>query len=354
MVAISGMAVTTAYGRGTRNLWDGLLSGKPEVSLVSRFDTSGRRTQHAATLPGDPELGEELSTLIEQACTQARLSVADRAETPLVLACRARPETRKFVQQLAVECGLRGVVRVHTGACSASNFAVAHAATMITTGAERQVVVAAGSLVDVGAFGAFDSAGILAPDGIARPFNADRCGPVLGDGAAALVLQAAAARPLAMVSGWGGAGDAHHVVRPHPQGRGTVLAARAAMRRAAVSSGDIGYVNPHATATPMFDASEASALQAIFGEHVLSAPVSATKALHGHCLEASGLVELAVTVLAMRAGLLPVNAGYREPDDQCRLDLVLGSPRPAQVRYALTLSAGFGGTCTALVIEAAR
>ncbi|OKH99204.1 hypothetical protein A6A06_26945 [Streptomyces sp. CB02923] len=359
MARVTGLSVLTAYGRGTDALWQGLTSAVPATSPVTRFDTARHRARHAATLPGTPDLYAELEQLIGEACDQAGLSPADRAATPLVLALHAGPDTASLAVELAGACGLREVLTVHTAACAASNTAVAEASHLIGTTAERRAVVAGGSFVDASMFAAFDSAGILAPDGVCRPFSDGREGPVLGDGAAAVVLEGTgtgtgtgpAVPPWADVRGWGNAGEAHHVCRPHPEGRGPAAAVATALRRAEVTGDRIGYVNAHATATPAFDAGEAAAIVSALSPHGVRVPVSSTKALHGHCLEASGLVELAACALAFRHGELPVNANYLGPDEDCPLDLVLDRGRPPQTRYALSLNSGFGGVCTALLLS---
>jgi 3-oxoacyl-(acyl-carrier-protein) synthase len=128
------------------------------------------------------------------------------------------------------------------------------------------------------------------------------------------------------------------------------VAIEAALRRAELPASAVGYVNANATGTSFSDASEAAALVRVLGDRP---PVSSTKGVHGHALEASGLLELVITVLALRAGALPVNAGYAGPDPDCPLDLILDSPRPVGSPYGLTLNAAFGGANTALVVRAA-
>jgi 3-oxoacyl-(acyl-carrier-protein) synthase len=158
---------------------------------------------------------------------------------------------------------------------------------------------------------------------------------------------------LAHLAGWGRAGDAYHVCQPHPEGLGMARAMAGAARRAGVPLTSVGYVNAHGTGTRYNDSAEAAAVNRAFGEHAENVPVSSTKSLHGHTLEASGLVELAVTVLALQRGKLPVNAGYLGPDEQCRLNLVTGEPLDAQPEYAMSLNAAFGGANTALLVRAA-
>ncbi|GAA2274493.1 beta-ketoacyl-[acyl-carrier-protein] synthase II [Streptomyces ruber] len=351
MARVTGLSVLTAYGRGPEALWDGLLSAAPAATPVTRFDTARHRAHAACTVPGDPDLFTELESLVGEACDQAGLSSARRARTPLVLAVHAGRDTAARAGRLSAACGLREVLTVHTGACAASATAVAEAAHLISVRTEERIVVAGGSFVDASMFAAFDSAGVLSAEGVARPFSAGRDGPVLGDGAAAVVLERdGSARPWAHVAGWGNASEAHHVCRPHAEGVGPAAAVAAALHRAGIGPDRIGYVNAHATATPAFDASEAAALVRALAPYGGRVPVSSTKALHGHCLEASGLVELAVCALAFHHGELPVNAGYLGPDGDCPLNLVLEHGQPPPADHALSLNTGFGGVSAVLLL----
>jgi len=150
------------------------------------------------------------------------------------------------------------------------------------------------------------------------------------------------------VTGWGAASDAYHVARPHPEGAGLAAAVRQALRRAGTP---VDYVNAHGTATRHNDPAEARGLRAVFGADAI--PVSSTKGVTGHLLEASGVVEFVITLLALTDGVLPPTAGFTEPDPECDLDCVPNRPRRAELRRALTVNAAFGGANTALVLERA-
>jgi 3-oxoacyl-[acyl-carrier-protein] synthase II len=165
------------------------------------------------------------------------------------------------------------------------------------------------------------------------------------------VLEAGAREPLAEIAGWGRAGDGYHIVRPDPEGAGMARAITAALRRAGVAPAEVGYVNANASGAEG-DAAEAAALHRALGTAAATVPVSSTKSVHGHGLEGSGLLELIVTVLAVQAGKLPVNAGYLGADPACALDVIVGAPREAGGPYALSLNAAFGGANTALLVEA--
>lgn len=356
-VGIAGLAVLSALGRGCEPQLAAALSGAAAFGPVDRFDVSGRRVGVAATLGQVGTLADELADMIETACADAGLNAAQRAGTPLLLALHGHPGAGECADALAGRTGLAGAVRVYTGACVSASTAVADAAAMIGRGTDR-VVVAAGYLVESDQFALFDSGQALSSDGAVRPFSAGRQGLLLGDGVAAVVLESAAAaaarghRPATELIGWGRAGDGYHPCQPAPDGRGLARAIDAALRRADLSAHAIGYINANATGTPLSDMAEAAALHRCLGSAATRVPVSSTKAVHGHALEASGLLELVITVLSLQAGKLPVNAGYLGPDEMCELDVILASPRSVASPYALSLNSAFGGANTALLVRA--
>lgn len=367
-VAVTGMAASCGLGRGTAKLLDGTLRGQPAFGPVTRFDASRCRSGAAAHLSGSPDLVEELAAAVDQACTGAGLDSQGRAATPLLIALHtdsaaARdPATSQITgttpMQVAEKCGLAGPVRTYTTACVAASTAVIDAALMIISGLTELAVVAAGFLVDEDCHRLFDAGRALAPDGCLRPFSKGRRGMLLGDGIAAVVLESAqraearGAGVLARLAGWGRSGDAYHVCQPRPDGTGLARAITAALGRAGTVPSEIGYVNASGTGTSFSDASEAAALRLAFGPDTPFIPVSSTKSVHGHALEASALLELVVTVLALRHGQLPVNAGFLGPAPECELNLVLTGQDPLSARYAMSINAAFGGANTALVVAA--
>jgi 3-oxoacyl-[acyl-carrier-protein] synthase II len=357
-VVVSGIAVRSAAGSGPAALLARVCAGAAAFEPVTRFDTGSRRTTVAATMPGDPVLVDELAGVIEDACAEARLDPDLRADTPMLLAAHADRTNRATAGALARRTGLRTPSRTYTAACVAATSAVADAATMIAAGRIDRAVVAAGYLVDPGTFALFDAGRTLAKDGQVRPFSAGRKGMLLGDAAVAVVLESAAeaerrnVAAMARLAGWGRNGDAYHVCQPRPDGTGLARAIEAALVQAGVAPDGIGYVNANGTGTVYSDNAESAALHRAFGRDVRGIPVSSTKSVHGHALEASGLLELVLTILALRAGRLPVNAGYLGPDDACQLDVIVGEPRATDARYALTVNAAFGGANTALLVGA--
>jgi 3-oxoacyl-(acyl-carrier-protein) synthase len=369
-VVVTGAAVLSAYGRGTEALLSGALSGRPAFAPVQRFDVTPRRVHVAATMPGDPELLTEVTRAVREACDDAALSPSDRARSPLFLAIHGDPAIARapeadqpglgpeaFTATVAGGCGLaEQPIRCYTSACVAASTAIADAAAIIARGHADRVVVAGGYLVDRDQFALFDAGRVLAGDGQVRPFSAGRRGLLLGDGVGAVVIEsresarARRAPPLARMAGWGRAGDAYHPCQPHPEGHGMARAVTAALQRAGIAAEDVGYVNAHGSGTGQSDPAEASALRLALGDAAGTVPVSSTKSLHGQALEGSGVLELIVTLLAARKGMLPVNAGFLGTDDSCRLNLVLGEALAASPEFAISLNAAFGGANTALVI----
>ena len=359
---LTGAGAVTAYGRGSPAMMAGLLSGRPAFGPVDRFDVSARRAKAAALNPDARTLAVELADTVGQACDQARLSAGEVSRMPLFLAFHGDPlglGAEGYAQKLAAECGLAsGGTRAYTAACVSASSAVADAAALIVRGRAERVLVAAGYLVESDQFALFDAGRALADDGAVRPFSAGRRGLLLGDGVAAAVVESAgAARArrapiLARIAGWGRCGDAYHPVRPRPDGSALARAIAAALRRAGISAHDLGYVNPNGGGSKFGDSAEAAALHAALGDAAATLPVSSTKSLHGQALEAAGLVELLAVAGALRAGRLPVNAGYLGPDEECRLNLILDESPAVAAPYALSLNVAFGGANTALVVGA--
>lgn len=366
-IAVTGMAVVSGLGRGTAAQLTAALTGRPNFRPVRRFDVSRRRAGLAATLDDAVSTTEELISVTDQACATARMTARLRGTSPLLLAAHADPALTRSSEHpagragaagmavtVADRCGLARPLRTYTTGCVAASTAVIDAALMIVEGRAERVVVAAGYLVDQDYFAVFDAGRALAASGAVRPFSVTRDGMLLGDAVAAVVLEsptAAVARgavEVARLVGWGRAGDGYHVCQPHPTGGGLAKAIQHALRRARVEPAEIGYLSANATGTVQSDAAETAGLYAALGGAAADIPVSSTKSIHGHTLEASGLLELIIAVLALGHGRLPVNAGFVGPDPGCRLNLVLDEVPPTG-RYALSVNAAFGGANTALL-----
>jgi 3-oxoacyl-[acyl-carrier-protein] synthase II len=379
-VVVTGTAVLSAYGPGTETLLWGVLSGRPAFAPVQRFDVSARRAGFAAAMAGSPQLDAEVARAVREACDDAGLDAAGRARTPLFLAVHGDPAAPRaaaagrpalgpeaFAATTAHACGLAEQdLRCYMSACVSASSAVGDAAAIIARGLADRVVVAAGYLVEPDQFALFDAGRVLASDGQVRPFSAGRRGLLLGDGVGAVVIEsgeAARARralPLARIAGWGRSGDAYHPCQPRPDGHGLARAITAALQRAGAvpantgvantGAAGIGYINAHGSGTAASDRAEANALRLALGDAAETVPVSSTKSLHGQALEASGMLELIVTLLALRKGMLPVNAGYLGVDDGCSLRLVLDEPLATDAELAMSLNCAFGGANTAIVV----
>jgi 3-oxoacyl-[acyl-carrier-protein] synthase II len=367
---VTGAAASSAYGRGTDALLAGVLSGRPAFAPVQRFDVARRRVGVAAAMPGHPVLHTELARVVGEACDDAGLTAGERAGSALFLAVHGDPRMARAASRdrhrfgadaLAVEVAAGGGLdgpgtRSYTSGCVAASTAIADAAALIARGRADRIVVAAGYLVESDQFALFDAGRVLADDGQVRPFSAGRRGLLLGDGVGAVVIEsggsarARRAPVLARMAGWGRAGDAYHPCQPHPEGRGLARAVTAALQRAGIAARQLGYVNANGSGTRDSDPAEASGLRVALGEAVATVPVSSTKSLHGQALEAAGVLELIVTLLAARKGMLPANAGFLGTDDSCRLNLVLDEAEPAVPQYAMSVNSAFGGANTALVL----
>jgi len=194
------------------------------------------------------------------------------------------------------------------------------------------------------------------PQGASRPFEKNRDGFVMGEGGGVVVLEslesarARGAEIFAEVTGYGYAGDAYHVVQPHPQARGGARAMAAAVQEAGWKPEDVDYVNAHGTSTPFNDRLETLAIKEVFGEHAYKLAVNSTKSMTGHMLGAAGAVEFIVSVLTMREGIIHPTVNLEEADPDCDLDYVPNIARKQQVRKAITNSLGFGGHNASLAV----
>lgn len=395
-VTVTGYGVRTAFGEGAEALRRGVFAGVPAFRPTTRFDTGPYRTEMAAAAPdGDGAvegwaLRHALQRCGDEALRMAGLAAGAEAAVLLGIAGDHRsvtrywrgaadsvppgapegaipaPESENFADAvpahltglLADGLGLTGTRLAFTNACVASAAAIIHACRLISSGRIDVAVCAGGYLVEEETFGKFDSGRALSRDGMVRPFSADRSGLLLGDGVAAVVLESAeharrrGVPSLASVVGWGTATDAHHIAQPHPDGAGLALAAQQALRHAGDPDGaSLDYINAHGTGTKYNDGAETRGLRAAFGKRAESIPVSSTKSTTGHLLEAAGVVEFVITMLALLDGVLPPTAGYSTPDPECDLDYVPNEPRRAHMHRALTINAAFGGANTALVLE---
>jgi 3-oxoacyl-[acyl-carrier-protein] synthase II len=294
-------------------------------------------------------------TTLQKEC-QVWLEEGDRAVSPLFVPMMM---PNAAAGQVAMRLGAHGPGFSVASACATGAHAIGEAKRMIERN-EVDVVIAGGTeaaLVGL-CLAAFRRMGALSREGVSRPFDVNRDGFVMGEGAAVLVLEreahatARGAKILGRVTGYGASNDAFHITQPEENGRGAIEAMKAALRDADLSPSDVGYVNAHGTSTPFNDRIEAQAIRQVLGED--GPPVSSCKGAIGHTLGAAGAIEALACVEALRRGALPPTLGLEEVDPECEADHVAGAPREApDLKVALSNSFGFGGQNATLVLQAA-
>ncbi len=264
---------------------------------------------------------------------------------------------------VSIRWGAKGPNSATCTACSSSAHAVGDSFRLIERG-DADVMIAGGAEaaitpMGVGGFAAMRALSTRneAPEKASRPFDAERDGFVVGEGAGILILEELnfalerGAPVLAEIVGYGMSGDAFHITQPSEDADGAVRAMRNTLASANVAPEQVGYINAHGTSTPYNDRLETLAIKKVFGEHAWKIPVSSTKSMTGHLLGGAGGLEAGIVVLALRDQILPPTINYEHPDPECDLDYVPNQARPAQVEYALSNSFGFGGTNAALLFK---
>jgi beta-ketoacyl-acyl-carrier-protein synthase II len=268
--------------------------------------------------------------------------------------------------QVAISFGLKGPNICTTTACASGGHAIGEAYETISRGVAK-AAVAGGSDAPVVPIcvGAFNAVHALStrndePCRASRPFDAERDGFVVGEGAGILVLEEyefakeRGARILAELVGYGASADAFHVTAPPDGGEGAARAMRKALARGNLQPEDIDYINAHGTSTPLNDRAESAAIRTVFGGHAYKLAVSSTKSMTGHLIGAAGAVEAMVCVLAINEGIVPPTINYEHPDPECDLDYVPNVARKKRVRTALSNSLGFGGHNSSLIVSELR
>jgi 3-oxoacyl-[acyl-carrier-protein] synthase II len=265
--------------------------------------------------------------------------------------------------QVSIRFGARGPNSATCTACSASAHAIGDAFEIIKRGA-ADVMIAGGSEaaitpMGIGGFGALRALSTRndEPSKASRPFDRDRDGFIVGEGAGVLILEeyemakARGARIYAELVGYGMSADAYHITAPSEDGDGAFRVMTEAIQSAGIGTADVDYINAHGTSTPQGDALETLAINRCFGEHAREIAVSSTKSMTGHLLGAAGGLEAGITVLAVFPQIAPPTINLDQPDDNCNLDYVPHCSRPLAITYALSNSFGFGGTNAALLFK---
>ncbi|MGV3662009.1 MAG: beta-ketoacyl-[acyl-carrier-protein] synthase family protein, partial [Prosthecobacter sp.] len=277
----------------------------------------------------------------------------DPGRIPSQLSRAEHYQPQRQMNSIADELCWRGPVIIVSNACASGANAIGWAADMIRSGRCKRVLAGGYDALARLVFAGFDSLRALAPSGIPRPFDAQRDGLALGEGAAVMLLEAEEARQgdaLGDVTGYATATDLHHLTQPDPEGKAAIRTMTSACLQAGVSPAQIGYINSHGTGTPFNDVAEASAIAAWAGDAVSKIPVSSTKSAMGHLLGGAGAVEAVICLMALHGQWLPASLNVRAADPAVRFDLVRNF-RHARLEHALTNSFGFGGTNATLVLQ---
>jgi 3-oxoacyl-[acyl-carrier-protein] synthase II len=407
-VVVTGLGCVTPVGSDAESAWSALLAGASGIRTIETFDTTDFSVRFAGTVqepvdPGDlaPKEVRRLDRFLLLALAAAREALGDAGLDPLP-ACVAAERVGVAIGSgigglstltenhaaflaggprrvspflipmaisnmasgyVAIRHGLRGPNLCHVSACATGAHAIGESLRMIERG-DADVVLAGGSeapLVPlaVAGFAAMRALSVRndEPARASRPFDADRDGFVMAEGAGVVVLEALevararGARIRAEARGYAATADAAHLALPLEDGAGARSCMTLALADAGVAPAEVGYVNAHATSTPAGDEVEARAIRSVFGEHAERLAVSSTKSATGHLLGAAGAVEAIFSVRALETGWLPPTINLDHPDPACALDHVAHEPRRAEPRVALSNSFGFGGTNAALVLE---
>jgi len=403
-VVVTGLGVISPLGNDLPSFWEGLAHGRSGVGPLTHFDAVDYPTRIAAEVKGfeptdymDQKDAKHADPFTQFAVAAARQALedaglainehnADRVGVLIgsgiggmqtweeqfeILLTRGPRRVSPFLVPMMISNMAAGVVSIVLGArgpnaamvsaCSSASHAIGEAYETIRRG-DADVMITGGSEAGItrSSLAGFSSAKVLSrrnddPEKASRPFDRDRDGFVLGEGAGIVILetleqaQQRGAKVRAEVIGYGMSGDAYHMTTPSPDG--AVRAMREALRDAGLEPQQVDYINAHATATGAGDPAETQALKLVFGDHAYKLAITANKSQFGHLLGAAGGVELIATILAMKNDLLPPTLNLENPDPECDLDYVPNVARPCQVKLALSNSFGFGGQNACLLVR---
>ncbi|HEX2350213.1 MAG TPA: beta-ketoacyl-ACP synthase II [Ktedonobacterales bacterium] len=407
-VGITGMGLVTPLGNDVATTWKALLEGVSGAGPITKFDASEHSVRFAAEVKGfdplkyfDRKMARRSGTFTHfayaaalEALEQSGLDVASMPDDVGVIVGSGAGDLQLMQDQfrivlgdnpdrvspffitmfpanmaagtLSMMLGLRGPNMATVSACATGANAIGEAYETIRRG-DAIAMVAGGTeacIVSI-TVASFASMHALSrrnddPEHASRPFDKDRDGFVLGEGAGVVVLEdlehakARGAKVYAEVVGYAATSDAHHITEPAPGGSGLALALRKAMRKGNLTPDQIGYINAHGTSTYFNDRAETAAIKSVFGEHAYKLAVSSTKSMTGHMVGAAGGAEAIFTALALHHGVLPPTINYETPDPECDLDCVPNSARKAVVDYAISNSMGFGGHNAVLALKRAE
>jgi len=405
-VVITGLGMVSPLGLNVEESWQALIAGKSGAGPITHFDAWDNKTKFAAEVKAfDPIAlfgrrdARRMDRYVQfalaaslQAVEDAQLDVTEEnrdrigvligtgiggvgtlLEQADVMAKRGASRVSPFMIPMMLADSGPGVVAIHLGvrgpnmsvvtACATGSNAIGEAAEIIRRGSADVMIAGGGeaSIVKI-AMAGMNSIGALSarndePQKASRPFDKNRDGFVMGEGAGVVILeslehaQARGANILAELSGYGTSDDAYHISAPAEGGEGAALCMRLALENADLTPEDIGYINAHGTSTKLNDKGETEAIKSVFGAYAYEIPVSSTKSMTGHLLGASGALEAIFCTKALDEGIVPPTINYETPDPECDLDYVPNQARNVDFKHALSNSFGFGGHNATLIIS---
>ena len=404
-VVITGMGTVNPLGNNVPDTWEGVKAGKCGIAPITHFDTTDFKVKLAgevkdldtAAILGAREV-KRMDIFTQFACVAAREAMSDAnldmtAENPDRCGCivssgigglstmateHGKGETKgyKFISpyfipmtisnmaagQIAIEYGLKGICESVVTACAGSNNAIGEAFHRIRDGYEDVMVCggAEGVIMPLAMAGFQSMQALSLSTDVGRasiPFDAERNGFVMGEGAGILVIEeldhalSRKAKIYAEISGYGTNCDAYHITAPNPEGEGGAKCMALAVKDAGLQMTDIDYINAHGTSTGLNDSGETLAIKKAFGDHAYKLMVSSTKSMTGHLLGAAGAVEAIITSLSLKESFVPATINYKVPDPACDLDIVPCQGRHAEIETALSNALGFGGHNASLVLR---
>jgi len=405
-VVVTGLGCVSPVGNNVDETWNALLAGKSGAANITQFDASQHKTKFAAEVKGfdgvalfgarearkmDRFTQFAMAATLE-AMEQANYSIdksnRDRVgvligsgiggiltllEQVEVMRERGPDRISPFLIPMMISDSAAGMVAIRLGArgpnmalataCASGSNAIGEAAEMIRRGTVDVMIAGASeAAIAALAMGGMNVMGALstrndAPEHASRPFDRDRDGFLMGEGAGILLLeslehaQTRGTRILGELSGYGTSDDAYHVSAPAENGAGAALSMQYALDDAGLTPADIGYINAHGTSTPLNDKSETAAIRTVFEGYAYSIPISSTKSMTGHLLGASGALEAVVCAKVLKENILPATINYETPDPECDLDYVPNRTRPASPNHVMSNSFGFGGHNATLILS---
>lgn len=405
-VVVTGLGLVIPNGIGVETAWRNICEGKSGIGLITRFDTNGFETKIAAEVKDfHPEQYIEKKEIKKMdlfiqyaiAATKEALEDAQLKITPencerigviVGTGLGGLPNIEKYHQilmergpsrvspffipmvianlasgHIAIQFGAKGPNTCVVTACATGAHCIGDAFRAIRYG-DADAVIAGGTEANITPLcvSGFNAMKALStrndePQKACRPFEKNRDGFVIGEGAGILILEELEfalrrkAKIYAELVGFGYTGDAYHITAPPPDGEGAARCMKMAIKDAGLKPEEIDYINAHGTSTPLNDVTETIAIKTVFGEHAKKIPISATKSMTGHLLGAAGSTEAIFTILSIRDGILPPTINYEEPDPECDLDYVPNQARKQSIRVGMSNAFGFGGTNATLIFK---